>query len=202
MKAASVAGYLSLVLLALFAVGCGSGSEAGSAEGSSATTQPVAELIEAGKETTTVAAPDAEESSEGASEPAAPAAGCQSTQPDVRGSYYVLDAPVRTSVDTGGYVISGNVLSTDTCQPIPGARIEFWLADAGGNYDDVHRATMLAGEGGEFRFESNFPALYENRPPHIHVRVTAPGYGELVTQHYPEAGQTETNFDLVLQPAA
>ncbi|CAA9454846.1 MAG: hypothetical protein AVDCRST_MAG14-1451 [uncultured Rubrobacteraceae bacterium] len=202
MKAVSVVGYLSLALLALFAVGCGGDPEAGSAEESSATTQPIAKLIEAGEDTTTAAAPGAEEPSEGASEPAAPAAGCEPTQPDMLGPYYVPDAPVRTSVDTGGYVTSGNVLSTGTCQPIPGARIELWLADAGGNYDDAHRATVLAGEGGEYSFESNFPGLYENRPPHIHVRVTAPGYAELVTQHYPEAGQTEANFDLVLQPAA
>ncbi len=202
MRAASLAGYLSLALLALFAVGCGGDPEAGSAEGSSAATQPIAELIEAGEGTTTAPAPGAEEPSEGASEPAAPATGCEPTQADMLGPYYVPDAPVRTSVDTGGYVTSGNVLSTGTCQLIPGARIEFWLADAAGNYDDAHRATVLAGEGGEFRFESNFPGLYENRPPHIHLRVTAPGYRELVTQHYPEAGRTGAAFDLVLQPAA
>ncbi len=55
---------------------------------------------------------------------------------------------------------------------------------------------MLAGEGGEHRFESNFPGLYENRQPH--VRVTEPSYGKLVTQHDPETRQTEANFDLVL----
>ncbi len=200
MKATSLVGYLSLTLLALFAVGCGGDPEAGSAEGSSATTQPIARLTEAGEETTT--APGAEGPSEGASEPAAPVTGCEPTQPDTLGPYYLPDAPVRTSVDTGGYMTSGEVLSTGTCQPIPGAKIEFWLADAGGNYDDAHRATVFAGEGGEYSFESNFPGLYENRPPHIHLRVTAPGYEELVTQHYPEAGQRGAVFDLVLQPAA
>jgi protocatechuate 3,4-dioxygenase beta subunit len=35
-------------------------------------------------------------------------------------------------------------------------------------------------------------------PPHIHVRVTAPGYEELVTQHYSELDQRKANFDLVL----
>jgi protocatechuate 3,4-dioxygenase beta subunit len=39
---------------------------------------------------------------------------------------------------------------------------------------------------------------YSDRPPHIHVRVTAPGYEELVTQHYSERGQRKANFDLVL----
>lgn len=59
---------------------------------------------------------------------------------------------------------------------------------------------MLAGEGGEHRFESNYLELYENRQPH--VRVTEPGCRKLVTQQDPETGQTEANFDLVLQPAA
>lgn len=60
---------------------------------------------------------------------------------------------------------------------------------------------MLTGEGDEYPFESNFPGLYENRPPHIHIRITAPGHEEPVTQHYPESGQTGANFDLVLTPA-
>jgi protocatechuate 3,4-dioxygenase beta subunit len=39
---------------------------------------------------------------------------------------------------------------------------------------------------------------YGGRPPHIHVRVRAPRFEELVTQHYPERGQRKANFDLVL----
>jgi protocatechuate 3,4-dioxygenase beta subunit len=201
MKAASVAGYLSLALLVLIMVGCG-GPEAGSAESSSTTTSPTAETTVASSETSTSAAspPDAEESSEVVSEPAALVTDCEPTQPDMLGPYYVPGAPLRTSVDTG-YMMSGQVLSADGCEPIPGAQIEFWLANPQGNYDDAHRATVLVGEQGEYRFESNFPGLYENRPPHIHVRATAPGFQELVTQHYPDAGQTEGTFDLVLEPA-
>jgi protocatechuate 3,4-dioxygenase beta subunit len=44
------------------------------------------------------------------------------------------------------------------------------------------------------------PVVYGGRPPHIHVRVFAPGFQTLVTQHYPTAGQTEATFDLVLLP--
>ena len=185
MKVASLAGYLSLTLLALLLVACGSSQATVESEDS---TTPAA------------ASSNTEESSDGASVPAASAANCEPTQADMLGPYYVAGAPERTSVDTG-YVTSGNVLSADGCEPIPGAQIEFWLADSQGNYDDAHRATMSAGEQGEYRFESNFPGQYESRPPHIHVRVTAPGYQELVTQHYPEAGQTEATFDLVLEPS-
>jgi protocatechuate 3,4-dioxygenase beta subunit len=115
------------------------------------------------------------------------------------GPFYEPDAPVRTSVGSG-YVLSGAVLAAGSCEPISDARIEFWLANPEGEYDDAHRATVQAGTGGKYRFESNVPVAYGGRPPHIHIRVTAPGYRELVTQHYPEDGQTEANFDLVLEP--
>ncbi len=104
---------------------------------------------------------------------------------------------MRTSVGSG-YVLSGAVLAADGCRPIGNARIEFWLANAEGEYDDAHRATVLAGQRGGYRFESNVPVSYSVRPPHIHVRVTAPGFEELVTQHYPDPGQRKAKFNLVL----
>jgi catechol 1,2-dioxygenase len=122
---------------------------------------------------------------------------CKPTQPDMLGPFYEPGAPVRTSVGSG-YVLSGTVLAAQECKPIPDARIEFWLANPSGDYDDAHRATVFASQGGEYRLESNVPVSYGGRPPHIHVRVTAPGYEELVTQHYPERGQKKANFDLVL----
>ena len=125
--------------------------------------------------------------------------GCEPTRPDMLGPFYEPNAPVRTSVGSG-YVLSGSVLGADGCGPVRDARIEFWLANPEGEYDDAHRATVLAGERGRYRFESNVPVSYGGRPPHIHIRVTAPGYRDLVTQHYPEAGQKEANFDLVLEP--
>jgi catechol 1,2-dioxygenase len=127
------------------------------------------------------------------------AAGCEPTQPDMLGPFYEPNAPVRSSVGSG-YVLTGAVLSADGCEPVRDARIEFWLANPRGEYDDAHRATVFAGERGRYRFESNVPVSYGGRPPHIHVRVTAPGYRDLVTQHYPDAGQTEANFDPVLEP--
>ncbi len=124
-------------------------------------------------------------------------ANCKLTQPDMLGPFYEPGAPVRTRVGSG-YVLSGTVLGAEECKPIPNAHIEFWLANRRGDYDDAHRATVFASERGEYRLESNVPVSYGGRPPHIHVRVTAPGYEELVTQHYPERGQRKAHFDLVL----
>jgi len=92
----------------------------------------------------------------------------------------------------------GTVLAAEGCKPIPNAHIEFWLANPRGDYDDAHRATVLASQRGEYRLESNVPVSYGGRPPHIHVRATAPGYEELVAQDYPERGQRKAHFDLVL----
>jgi protocatechuate 3,4-dioxygenase beta subunit len=129
---------------------------------------------------------------------AAPSAtGCEPTRRDALGPFYVPGAPLRASVGQG-YQLTGTVRAADDCSPLPGAQIEFWLANPRGVYDDAHRATVLAEAEGEYRFESNVPVAYGGRPPHIHVRVSAPGFRTLVTQHYPGAGATEATFDLVL----
>ena len=124
---------------------------------------------------------------------------CKSTAPDALGPMYKPDAQVRSNVGTG-YVLSGMVKSSRDCAPVKGAKIEFWLAGPDKEYDDKHRATMFSEASGAYRFESNFPPGYFGRPPHIHVRVSAVGFGTLVTQHYPKSGTTGAIFDLVLIP--
>jgi catechol 1,2-dioxygenase len=104
---------------------------------------------------------------------------------------------VRASVGTG-YVLSGRVLAARTCRAIPRARIELWLANADGEYDDAHRATVIAGRRGSYRFQSNKPPAYSTRPAHIHLRVSARGYRTLVTQHYPRANRSSAVFNIVL----
>ncbi len=114
------------------------------------------------------------------------------------GPFYEPGAPVRSSVGAG-YVLTGRVRAAVTCRAIGRARIEFWLANPSGEYDDAHRATVIASRAGRYRFTSNRPVPYGGRPPHIHVRVTARGFRPLVTQHYPRPGQTSARFDLVLR---
>jgi protocatechuate 3,4-dioxygenase beta subunit len=167
----------SLFVLAL--AGCGDVSESGSSQATQSSKKgPPTETAESHA--------DAGGSSD-----------CNPTQPDMLGPFYEPGAPVRTSVGSG-YVLSGAALGAQECRPIPNARIEFWLANPRGDYDDAHRATVFASKRGKYRFKSNVPVSYGGRPPHIHVRVRAPGYEELVTQHYPESDQRKANFDLVL----
>jgi protocatechuate 3,4-dioxygenase beta subunit len=121
---------------------------------------------------------------------------CTPTRADALGPFYEPGAPVRSKVGSG-YVLSGRVLTT-ACRAIARARIEFWLVNPRGRYDDAHRATVFARRDGRYRFESNRPPGYESRPPHIHVRVTARGFRTLVTQHYPRGTRTSAVFNLVL----
>lgn len=131
---------------------------------------------------------------------AAPEWKCKPTPADALGPFYQAEAPQRNKVGQG-YLLTGVVKSARDCAPIPGARIEFWLAGPSGDYDDDHRATVLADRAGAYRFESNYPPHYSSRPPHIHIKVAAPGFKTLVTQHYPAKGANEATFDLVLRPA-
>lgn len=130
----------------------------------------------------------------------AASASCPPTPPDILGPFYKPNAPARPSVGRG-HVLKGTVRSAGGCASIPGARIEFWLAGPNGRYDDEHRATVIADPAGAYRFESNFPAGYGGRPPHIHIKVTADRYETLVTQYYPTSNEAEGIFDLVLAAA-
>jgi uncharacterized protein (DUF2141 family) len=129
--------------------------------------------------------------------PAAEAA-CEPTKPDALGPFYKPGAPERSKVGEG-YVLSGVVRGTD-CSPIAGAGVELWLAGPDGRYDDLHRATVISDASGAYSLESNFPPAYMRRPPHIHIRVSAPGFDALVTQHYPVKGTSQGTMDLVLVP--
>jgi protocatechuate 3,4-dioxygenase beta subunit len=115
------------------------------------------------------------------------------------GDEYRPDAPERARVGSG-YVLSGTVRAATGCGPIPGARVELWLASLQGVYDDTSRATVVADAAGGYRFESHVPVPYSGAQPHIHIRATAPGFRPLVTIHPHVAGQHSATFDLVLTP--
>lgn len=131
---------------------------------------------------------------------AAPAGGqgsCPPTRPDMLGPFYKPDAPVRSRTGDG-LVVTGTVRSASNCAPLPGARLEWWSADTSGGYQDSLRATQLADADGHYRYETVFPGKYPGRPPHLHVRFSAPGHRVLVTQIYPKPGDREIKFDFVL----
>lgn len=123
---------------------------------------------------------------------------CPPTPQDEIGPFYRPNAPLRDRIGSG-YVLKGTVRSAATCQPIPGARIEFWQAGPDGNYGDAWRATIYSDHRGRYRLKTSPPPPYARRPAHIHILVDMRGYAGLITQHYPGTGTRRATFDLILE---
>jgi protocatechuate 3,4-dioxygenase beta subunit len=124
---------------------------------------------------------------------------CRPTPPDMLGPFYVPGAPERGKTGAG-LTVQGAVRSLRECKAIAGAKIEWWSADGRGQYDDDHRATQTSDREGRFRYVTDMPGKYPGRPPHLHIKVTAPGHKQLVTQIYPKPTENSINFDFVLTP--
>jgi len=113
------------------------------------------------------------------------------TASQTEGPYYKRSTPLRSSLIEPGVtgdrlVLSGFVLTTD-CKPVPGAVLDFWHADAKGNYDNEGfrlRGHVLADAQGRYRLETIVPGLYPGRTRHIHVKVQPSGGRVLTTQLY------------------
>jgi protocatechuate 3,4-dioxygenase beta subunit len=78
------------------------------------------------------------------------------------------------------------VLST-FCDPIAGALLDFWQADADGQYDNRgyrFRGHQYTDGEGRFSLETVVPGLYTGRTRHIHVKVQGRGGRVLTTQLY------------------
>lgn len=141
----------------------------------------------------------------------APAVQCTApaalTPSQTEGPYYTPNTPERTSLVEDGMpgtrlVLEGYVLSAD-CQPIAGAWIDFWQADASGVYDNqgyTLRGHQYSDERGAYRLETVVPGEYPGRTPHIHVKVQAPGGPVLTTQVY-FPGASGNQVDRIFNPA-
>lgn len=137
----------------------------------------------------------------GATAIATAAPGCPATTSDGFGPFGRGSPPVRASIGKG-HVVSGVILSTLTCKPIPGARVELWQSNAKGRYVRALSGTVLTDRSGRFRFEGPYPASYEGHPPHIHLRVVAPAHEVLLARYEPTRGQRRGSIRLVLLPQA
>lgn len=117
---------------------------------------------------------------------------CRPTLDDGVSPSYVPNTPERTVVGSG-HVVTGVVLSSENCQPIANAKLEFWPEEEGLGHPDTSRATFFTDENGFYRFECNLPE-------HIHMRISAPGYKTIGVNSYHPEGAAEGVFDIVLVP--
>ena len=81
-------------------------------------------------------------------------------------------------------VITGYVYTTD-CQPIANALLDFWQANANGEYDNsgyTLRGHQFTDANGYYTLTTVVPGIYTGRTEHIHVKVQAPGAKLITTQ--------------------
>lgn len=105
------------------------------------------------------------------------------------GPFFKSGSPERTSLLESGMtgtklILTGYVLTAD-CKPVSGALLDFWQADAQGNYDNsgyTLRGHQYTDSTGRYQLETIIPGLYPGRTEHIHVKVQAPGGPVLTTQ--------------------
>ncbi|MGH2628508.1 MAG: hypothetical protein ACRDHY_17870, partial [Anaerolineales bacterium] len=123
------------------------------------------------------------------------------TAANAEGPYYKPDSPERASLLEDGVTgarlsLTGYVLTLD-CRPLAGARLDFWQADATGEYDNAGfrlRGHQFSDEAGRYRLETVLPAPYGSRPRHIHVKVQPPGGPILTTQlYFPDDSQAASD---------
>ncbi len=147
--------------------------------------------------------------------------GCSPTDGVELGPFFRPNAPRRVSLSDPGdagepLAVEGRIVGADRCQPLEGALIEVWQANATGHYDIARRGQddtpyhlrvlLQAGSGGNYAFDTVVPGQYAQRAKHIHFFVHAKGYEPLATQLY-FAGDDRNETDrlmrksLIVQPA-
>jgi protocatechuate 3,4-dioxygenase beta subunit len=124
--------------------------------------------------------------------------GTDPTTTDILGPFYRPGAPFKTDlVQTGtkGEILhfNGTVFGKDG-KALKGALVEIWHCDENGAYDNtsdeyVYRSSFKTGADGKYNFKSIYPVPYAvnatlTRPAHIHMRISANGVQDLVTQVY------------------
>src|SRR6266508_891689 len=135
-------------------------------------------------------------------------AGSQSASltPEVtEGPYFKAGSPEQANLYQDGMagtkiVITGYVYTTD-CKPVANALLDFWQADANGNYDNsgyTLRGHQLTDTNGRYQLTTVVPGIYPGRTEHIHVKVQAPN-GKLITTQLFFPGVTQNEGDNIFQ---
>ena len=125
--------------------------------------------------------------------------GTDPTTTDILGPFYRPGAPFKANLiqpGTKGETLhfSGIVIGKDGKSPVKEALVEIWHCDETGTYDNtsdnyVYRASAKTSADGKYHFTTIMPVPYAAgqtlvRPAHIHMRISAKGVQDLVTQIY------------------
>lgn len=123
------------------------------------------------------------------------------------GPYYKAGSPEQADLYQAGMpgtklVITGYVYDTN-CQPVANAWLDFWQADANGNYDNngyTLRGHQLTDENGRFQLTTVVPGLYAGRTEHIHFKVQSPN-GQILTSQLFFPGVVQNDSDGIFNEA-
>ena len=125
--------------------------------------------------------------------------GTDPTTTDILGPFYRPGAPFKTDLiqpGTKGETLhfSGTVFGKDGKTPVNGSLVEIWHCNEDGAYDNtsdnyIYRASAKTTVNGKYHFTTIMPVPYAAgqtiiRPAHIHMRISAKGVQDLVTQIY------------------
>ena len=126
------------------------------------------------------------------------AAACKPT-PSSYGPFSTSGAVVPRRARIGsGHVLVGRVVRYPGCAPLRGAQVELWQQSRDGTYRPSGRGRVVTDRNGTFRFYGPVPPGEGGRPPHIHVKVTAAGYQEVVTTYFLRRGEKTGRMTIVL----
>jgi len=117
------------------------------------------------------------------------------------GPYYTANTPERANLYEEGMpgtklVVTGYVYDTN-CQPVANAWLDFWQADANGEYDNsgyTLRGHQYTDANGYFTLTTVVPGIYPGRTEHIHFKVQAPN-GQIITSQlfFPGVAQNDSD---------
>jgi protocatechuate 3,4-dioxygenase beta subunit len=137
-----------------------------------------------------------------------PAAGdqLQLTPEETAGPFFRPNSPLKSDFRSSGVRgipirLSGFVLDRKG-RPISGALLDFWHADADGEYDLKGfrcRGHQFADAGGRYVLETIVPGLYPGRTRHYHVHLQAANGPILTTQLY-FPGEAQNASDSLFRP--
>jgi len=187
-----------LLLVTLLLAGCSSGAPLGVTSPPAAETTPFSSPL-----------PEAQPQPTPASQVPAPA-DCPATltPAQMEGPYYTPGSPERPVLVEPGIpgeplLVTGVVMNSN-CEPIAGARVDFWQADGAGEYDNTGyqlRGHQFTGPDGSYHLETVIPGVYSGRTPHIHVKIFASDGRELLTTQLYLAGISEQIPDSLFNAA-
>ncbi len=185
-------------LMGALIAGCGGSSDDGGSDGDA----------DAGSTTSTTAAPETGTAATGAAGAALTAADfasigtCRLTPEQTEGPFYLDLGLDRRDITEGqpGHTLRLGIQVVDAdCAPVPGAVVDVWHADSGGDYSAFRdgssgdeagegttflRGSQVADGDGIVEFATVYPGWYPGRAVHIHTKVRLDDSAVLTTQLY------------------